>query len=117
VGDAAGAGHQARYRCGASPSLSPKTRRVTENILKNPMFTRGVEMKKTALIVIVVLLAGCTSNTEYGTCIGAFDEKDPKLTYKLSGWNAFMAVLGTSLLFIPTIMVVANNTFCPVAKK
>lgn len=74
-------------------------------------------MKKIAAIVMIVLLAGCTSATEHGQCVGMFDEKDPKLTYKLSGWNAFMAVIGSSLFFVPTIIVVANETFCPVGKK
>lgn len=74
-------------------------------------------MKKIAMILMLALLAGCTSSTEFGMCVGAFDEKDPKLTYKLSGWNAFLAVIGTSIFFVPTILVIANETFCPVGRK
>lgn len=75
-------------------------------------------MKKAiAITLLAATLVGCTSSTEFGSCIGLFDDKDPKLTYKLSGWNAFLAVIGTSLFFVPTIIVVANETFCPVGRK
>lgn len=75
-------------------------------------------MKKIiAILLLASVLSGCTSSTEFGECVGLFDEKNPKLTYKLSGWNAFVAVIGSGLMFIPTIMVVANETFCPVGKR
>lgn len=75
-------------------------------------------MKRTiAAVLLLAVLSACTSATEYGPCVGLFDDKDVKLTYKLSGWNLFMAVIGTSFLFIPTIIVAKDETFCPSGRK
>jgi len=64
----------------------------------------------------MLAVAGCTSKTEFGDCIGAFDDKDPTLTYKMSANNLFWAVIGSSLI-VPPILVVVNETFCPVGIK
>jgi uncharacterized lipoprotein len=70
-------------------------------------------MKKIALALLALaLLAGCTSKTEYGQCIGAFDDKRPELHYKLSGWNVAMAVIFSETIVVP-IVVVADETLCP----
>jgi hypothetical protein len=68
------------------------------------------------LATIMLMSTGCTTHTQYGPCVGAFDEKDPKLSYKLAGWNIFVA-LAFSWAFIAPIVVVANETFCPVGTK
>lgn len=74
-------------------------------------------MKKTiAIALLVSILAGCTSSTEHGPCIGAFDEKNPKLEYKVSAWNAALAILFFGLV-LPPVFVVVDETFCPVGKK
>jgi len=74
-------------------------------------------MKKlTILFVVLVLLSGCTKRTEYGDCIGAFDDKNPTLLYRLSAWNLFVAVFFSSLI-VPPIIVVADETICPVGYK
>lgn len=70
-----------------------------------------------AAILAVVILAGCTQATDFGPCVGLFDDKDPKLAYKMNGWNVFVAVIGASFFFIPTIFVIKDETFCPVARK
>ena len=78
-------------------------------------------MKKLTSIISLFLLlsfSACTTEGQYGSCIGLFDKdkmekKNPNLIYKLNGWNTFLAVMGTCLLFIPTIYVIANSTFCP----
>jgi hypothetical protein len=74
-------------------------------------------MKKVILVAAIALLSACTSKTEFGDCVGAFDEKKPELTYKLSGWNTFVGVVFSELFLVPPIMVLVNETFCPVAKK
>lgn len=66
--------------------------------------------------MMVILMAGCTTRTDYGPCIGLADDKDPALIYKVSAWNIFLGVLGFSLI-APPIYVVVDSTFCPVAKK
>ncbi len=73
-------------------------------------------MKKVMAILTVLAFCGCTSKTDFGPCIGAFDEKDPNLTYKVSAWNLGVGILFFSLI-LPPIYVVVDETFCPVAKK
>lgn len=70
-----------------------------------------------AIVAALAGVAGCTSSTEHGQCIGAFDDKDPALVYKLSGWNLFMGAIFFEVFFIPPIIVLVDETFCPVAKK
>jgi hypothetical protein len=73
-------------------------------------------MKKILAALLLAALVGCTSSTEYGQCVGAFDEKDPKLTYKVSAVNVAMAVIFFSLV-APPIFVIVDETFCPVGRK
>lgn len=73
-------------------------------------------MRTAFILIAAAALAGCTTRTEYGACVGAFDEKDPALVYKVSGWNLAMAIFGFELI-APPILVVVDSTFCPVARK
>jgi len=74
-------------------------------------------MKKiTILFIFLVLLSGCTTRTEYGDCIGALDDKNPSLLYKLSAWNLFVGIFFSGLI-VPPIIVLANETICPVGYK
>ncbi len=73
-------------------------------------------MKKLSLIFLAVFVAACTSETQYGPCIGLFDEKDPELVYKAKAWNIGMGILFFGLV-IPPVVVIVDETFCPVAKK
>jgi hypothetical protein len=74
-------------------------------------------MKKTiATALMLMLLAGCTSRTGYGECIGAFDDKQPDLQYKVSGWNLALAIIFSETIVVP-VVVVASETSCPVAAK
>jgi hypothetical protein len=73
-------------------------------------------MRKLATAMFLMLLVGCTSATEYGSCIGAFDDRDPKLTYKVSIWNAFLAIIFVETIIVP-IWVVVDETLCPVGRK
>lgn len=73
-------------------------------------------MKRIVILLALALLAGCTTRTDYGPCIGLADDKDPKLVYKVSAWNVFLGVFFFGLI-APPIFVVVDSTFCPVAKK
>ena len=73
-------------------------------------------MKRLAVILMVVMLSACTTHTEYGQCIGIGDDKKPDLEYKLDVWNTFLGIVFFETLFTP-IVVLANETYCPVGKK
>lgn len=73
-------------------------------------------MKKIAAVALLMTLVGCTSRTELGECIGAFDDGDPGLVYSTNGWNVAMGVIFFELV-VPPIVVLANETKCPVRRK
>lgn len=73
-------------------------------------------MKRIILALVIILCAGCTTRTEYGPCVGIADDKDPKLVYKISIWNAILGVVFFELI-VPPIIVLAEETFCPIGKK
>lgn len=73
-------------------------------------------MKSLLVVLMVVLLAGCTSRTEFGECIGLSDERVPGLVYKVSAWNLFVAIIGFEMI-APPIFVAVDETFCPIGKK
>ena len=76
-------------------------------------------MKKLILITTILatmLMAGCTSRTEYGQCVGLADDKDPTLHYKVSAWNVFLGVVFIEAI-LPPIVVAVDDTFCPIGKK
>lgn len=71
-------------------------------------------MRIALLTIALVLLSACTSKTEFGPCVGVTDDKDPKLTYKVSVWNAALGVIFSEMI-LPPILVLANETYCPIA--
>lgn len=75
-------------------------------------------MKRILLILLAVMvLAGCTSRTEYGNCVGIDEaDRDPTLRYKIEGWNVAMAIIFVETVVAP-IIVVLDETYCPVGKK
>jgi hypothetical protein len=74
-------------------------------------------MKKLfAALLLATTLAGCDSKTEFGPCIGAFDDPNPKLEYKVSGWNIAMGVIFFETIVAP-IVVIVDETRCPVGRK
>lgn len=73
-------------------------------------------MKKLLLITLILTSIGCTSETKFGNCVGVFDQKDPKKEYKLSGWNIGLGLFFSEMI-IPPILVLTNQTFCPVGNK
>lgn len=73
-------------------------------------------MRTMICILVAALLAGCTTRTEFGECVGIADDRDPALVYKLSVWNTVLAVVLFETIFVP-IVVLANEISCPVAVK
>jgi hypothetical protein len=71
-------------------------------------------MKKTIVAALMLaLLAGCTTKTQYGECIGAFEDKKPGVEYKLSALNLALAIVFSETIVVP-IVVIADETRCPV---
>lgn len=74
-------------------------------------------MKKLfAIVLAVVFLSGCTSETQFGHCIGAFDDKEPDLKYRVEPINLMMGIVFVETIFVPAI-VVLSETHCPIGKK
>ena len=74
-------------------------------------------MKKMILSTLAALsLAGCTTQTEYGPCVGISDEKNPNLVYKIDVTNAVLGIVFIETIIVP-IVILADETFCPIAYK
>ncbi len=73
-------------------------------------------LKTLALLFACTALAGCASRTDYGACIGAFDDPDPELKYATSARNVILAIVFSETLVVPAYIVL-EETRCPVALK
>jgi len=73
---------------------------------------------KIILLLLSILFVSCTSKTQYGDCIGAFDDelKNPKLVYKINAVNAAVGIIFFQTIIVPMI-VILNETQCPIAEK
>jgi len=67
-------------------------------------------------IIAAIFLAGCTTRTDYGECIGIANDKDPALHYKISVLNTVLGVLFIETVIVP-VVVLADNIYCPVGRK
>lgn len=76
---------------------------------------KGYYMIKYVLI-LSLLLSGCTTRNELGRCVGLADDKEANLVYELSYWNLFLAVFFSQTVVVP-IVVVAKDLECPVKIK
>lgn len=72
-------------------------------------------MKRVTILLAALMLAGCTTKTPYGDCIGAFDDAKPGVQYRLSVRNTILAVVFVETVFVP-VLVVANEARCPIGK-
>lgn len=81
-------------------------------------FLRSISLAL-VLLLASATISGCRSSTEYGDCVGAFDtdERNPDLSYKVSKRNVILGALFFEFFFIPPAIVLAEETFCPVARK
>jgi len=68
------------------------------------------------LLLLLILISGCASKTEFGNCVGIMDDKDPKLVYKYSVRNIVIGSIFSASIFVP-VLVVVNELQCPVGVK
>lgn len=69
-----------------------------------------------AAALAALCLGACTTETKYGPCIGAFDEKDKDLRYHADGWNVVLGIIFMETIVVP-VYIVCENIQCPVGKK
>ena len=70
----------------------------------------------TVALLLVLLLVGCKSKTEYGPCVGINEVKDSTLVYEYSARNIVVGIIFAELI-VPPIVVVLNELQCPVNRK
>lgn len=74
-------------------------------------------MKKTiALLLLSLGLAGCQSETDFGDCIGAFDDPNPDLIYRVSTRNVIVEIVFAQTVIVPAV-VVLDQARCPVGRR
>lgn len=73
-------------------------------------------MKQLFLLLMTMAIVGCTSQTPFGSCIGVTSEKDPTLKYEIPTENVVMGIIFWETVVVP-VVVVLNETYCPVGKK
>lgn len=49
-------------------------------------------------------------------CVGLFDDKNPKLIYKIDTYNIIIGAFFINLVF-PPIIVIVDEFFCPIGYK
>jgi hypothetical protein len=67
------------------------------------------------VLMASLVFAGCTTRTEYGACVGIGEHQNPKLYYKISGWNLAMGIIFFEMI-LPPILVAVDETYCPMGK-
>jgi hypothetical protein len=67
------------------------------------------------VLLMCVMLSSCTSHTQYGECVGLFDEHEINLRYGVSAWNVIMAFIFSETVIVP-VVVVLTELECPVGK-
>ncbi len=75
-----------------------------------------MNIRKIAAVTLISLLTACTSETEYGECIGINGDKDPTLVYHVSIWNVIVSVVFIETLVVPIVWAL-GYTHCPTEKK
>ncbi len=73
-------------------------------------------MKKLIAVLALATMIGCTTHTEFGPCIGAFDDKDEHTVYKPSTWNIVLGFLFSETIIVP-VVVVLDEVQCPIGRK
>jgi hypothetical protein len=67
-------------------------------------------------LLSLLLLTSCQTHTQYGECIGLADIRDPKTVYRVSIWNAFLAIIFVETVIAP-VYIVGKRIECPAAKR
>ncbi len=63
--------------------------------------------------LLLLSFTACASRTEYGSCVGINDKKNPKLEYKCSERNLILSILFAETFVVP-VVVVFDELECPV---
>ena len=69
-----------------------------------------------AAVAAIVLLSGCESRTNYGTCVGIGDHQQKNLEYRISPRNIVVGVVFFELV-APPVIVLFDETYCPIGNK
>lgn len=70
---------------------------------------------KILIVILMALVAGCSSKTEHGECIGVNGKKDPTLQYEFSTKNIIIGLIFSETIIVPVI-VVMDQLECPISK-
>jgi hypothetical protein len=70
-------------------------------------------MKRILATLLLMAAVACQSRTDFGECVGAFDDREPNLKYKVSTRNLVLSVIFFETIFVPAVVIV-NETACPV---
>ena len=73
-------------------------------------------MKKIILAIALLLLTGCERHTEYGSCVGINDPKDPTKVYRYSAWNVTLGLIFIETAIVP-LVIIFDDLECPVSKN
>lgn len=74
-------------------------------------------MRSYCVIVLAVLLSGCTQQTLYGDCVGfSKDDRDPSLRYELNIINAVVAIVLAETVIVPIVWA-TDYMYCPIGIK
>lgn len=65
------------------------------------------------MILFVLFLAGCQSKTDFGSCIGINDKKNPKVEYRYSTQNIVIGIIFSETIIVP-VVVVLDSLECPI---
>jgi len=77
----------------------------------------GSKLTKLSIALLIIsMLAGCASKTQYGRCVGINQTEDPKLEYEYSARNIILGIIFVELI-APPVIVVLNKLKCPVGEK
>jgi hypothetical protein len=74
-------------------------------------------MKQIALLAVaLMMLAGCTTSTPHGQCIGLNGTENPAKVYEYNATNIVVGVIFMETIFVPVI-VALDELKCPIADK
>ena len=65
------------------------------------------------LALLTASLGGCTSETEFGPCVGVGDTPNPKLLYRHSSKNIILGIIFVETIFVPAV-VLMDEISCPI---
>lgn len=63
--------------------------------------------------LVSLSLMGCTTETEYGKCVGILDDKDPSLKYEADVGNIAIGAVLFETVVVPAV-VLLKDLQCPV---